>query len=490
MEMPPRGKTHSPEIMIHPIISLPERIPLTSRRTALALTVVLAGFSLALVASCRRAEPRANTRPVEYIIFEGGGPDQGPGGDHHDANRAAILEKFGPADPASSRMVGYGIQQIRILTRSAASIAASEVVPALDAAEKTGIPVWLHIDPYYAWGADDEKRAEDAPPAKFWEHPEMREWQEFPRDGKLPSYIPRLWFNWGPMCSPVAAVPAIGSPKFLELARTQLRGGVLDPLSARLKRWHAEGKDHLFAGINIGWETQVTNYHYLSSIYDPANPIVAVEPKRVEGLRMDLGLVGAQLGYASLHWRGWNEDKLQATAREKGISRDEMFRQIAYGYIHDYMETLARECHEVGIASDKVYTHIVALATVNPPDTFMPPIWTAVNRYSTPGFTMDNKGDAKYDLAKLKSQIAGAPGSRGAVFGAVETYFKLNDKNYVEDEASCKKELDSLFGAGASVQVIFGSFPFGPETQAAAINAIKAWRAEKPHHPPSPAPES
>lgn len=138
----------------------------------------------------------------------------------------------------------------------------------------------------------------------------------------------------------------------------------------------------------------------------------------------------------------------------------------------------AKACHDAGVDREKVYTHIVALSTDNPANTFMPPIWTAVNPYSTPGFTMDNKGGAKYDMARLKEELVAAPGSRGAVFANVETYFGLGSNKYVIDAESYKEEIDTLFGDGATAMVVYGTFPFGSKTPAAGIAAIKTWLKE------------
>ena len=427
---------------------------------------------------------QAEEKPTQYVIFEGGGPDQGPGPDM-DLNLARLREAFGANDAAAPRMYGYGVQQIRILTRSTSFLGA-EINQALDTAERNNVPFWLHLDPLYAWGADLESRPDDAPAVKFWKHPEMREWREFPTGGELPSYTPRLWFNWGPWCSPVEAFPAIGSPLFVAFARKQLREGVLVPLAARLKKWHAEGKDHLFAGINVGWEIYIPNYHegWLAvSKQGREWPVRAEFRRKIRGLQMDESLVGSQLGYASLHWRGWTEECLRTAAQQEGITRDEKFRRLCYESMHDYMQALAKECFDHGLSPDKIYTHIVALASVVEPDTNMPEIGTAVNPYSTPGFTMDNKGGARFDLANLKQQITRSPGSRGAQFGAVETYFGLGGKNYVTNEVSYKQELDEMFAHGARVQVIFGAFPLGKNTPASALAAINTWLREKPARP-------
>jgi hypothetical protein len=432
----------------------------------------MAGLILGVLfaGSCLAASADQN---VEYMVFEGGGPDQGPGPNMKN-NMTALLDKFGPVDPSSSRMIGYGVQQIRILSRSTAAVA-ERVNEALDAAERTGIPVWLHIDPIYGWGAETEASASDAPAVKFWKHPEMREWREFPGiDDKLPGHIPRLWFCWGPWCS-LPAFPAIGSPAFVEFARTQLRDGVLVPLAARLDQWNAEGREYLFAGINVGWEDHIPQY---PADWASRGPIRAEYPETVAGLAIDENLFGAQLGYASLYWRGWDEKRLVDTAAEKGISRDQLFLQLGYECIHDYMQVLAKECSHYGVGPDKVYTHIVALATVGEPNSSWPPIWTAVNPYSTPGFTMDNKGAAKYDIEVLKQLLAEAPGSRGTGFGAVETYHQLGADNYVTDEASFREELDGLFGNGARVKVVYAAFPITPQSPEASFSVIRQWLKE------------
>lgn len=437
--------------------------------------------ALVMAALVGHSAVQAGGKPIQYIIFEGGGPDQGPG-HNMPLNLIALREAFGPNDPTAPRMYGYGIQQIRILTRSS-SFLIGEINQALDVAEQNNLPLWLHLDPLYAWGADLESRPEDAPAVKFWKHPTMREWREFPTDGELPSHIPRLWFNWGPWCSPVEAFPAIGAPSFVAFARRQLREGVLTPLAARIKKWGAEGKEHLFAGINVGWEIYIPNYHAGWLAYSKQGrdgPVRAKFPQEIRGLAMDESLVGSQLGYASLHWLGWTEERLRTAARLEGLTRDAKFRQLCYQAMHDYMQALAKECADHGLSPDKVYTHIVALASVTEPDTNMPEIWTAVNPYSTPGFTMDNRGGARFDFVRLKQQMAQAPGNRGVQFGAVETYFGLGGTNYVTNAASYKRELDEMFAQGARVQVVFGAFPFSRNSPAAAVEAVTRWLRETP----------
>ncbi|MFG0263992.1 MAG: hypothetical protein ACF8AM_02435 [Rhodopirellula sp. JB055] len=413
---------------------------------------------------------------IQYVVLEGGGPDQGPGRDV-EANVRSMARRFGPMPASSKRMVAYGVQQLRILSRSS-KVVQEDVEQALDLAERTGIPVFLHLDSCYGWGADDTLPSEDQPAVQFWKHPEMREWDRFPVNGELPNCIPRPWFNWGPWCSPAPAIPAFGSPAFADFASSQLDEGVLAPLVARLKRWRSENREHLFAGINVAWEAHLPDFAdpFFQLLIDREKGVVRAEaPRSAKGIELDRSFIGKQLGYASLHWRGWDEERLVKAAKQEGISRDEKFRQLCYLAIHNYMETLARTCHERGLPSDRVYTHIVALATVKPASTTRPPVWTAVNSFSTPGFTMDNRGGAKFNLQKLLSQIGQASQTEPVRFGVVESYFRLGDRIYVDDADSCRQELEDLFAEGANLQAFYGGFPLVKRTPEAALQAVQAW---------------
>ncbi|EMI22154.1 hypothetical protein RMSM_00921 [Rhodopirellula maiorica SM1] len=413
---------------------------------------------------------------IQYIVLEGGGPDQGPGRDVS-ANMHSMARRFGSMLASSRRMVAYGVQQLRILSRSS-DVVRQDVEQVLDLAERTGIPVFLHVDSCYGWGAEDVANSEDGPPTRFWLHPEMREWDRFPEAGKLPDRIPRPWFNWGPWCSPAPAVPATGSPTFAAFACSQLDEGVLSPLVARLKQWRSQGREHLFAGINIGWEVHLPDFGdpaMLRLINRESGVVRAEAPRSARGIEMDRAFIGKQLGYASLHWRGWNEQRLLQAAKNEGISREAKFRQLCYQSIHDYMETLAKSCHDRGIAPGRVYTHIVALATVKPASTTRPPIWTAVNRYSTAGFTMDNRGGARFNLPELIQQIRKANGEQEVRFGVVESYFRLGDRVYVDDADQCRRELEEMFAAGARMQAFYGGFPLARRTPDAALLAIQQW---------------
>ena len=407
-----------------------------------------------------------------YTIIEGGGPDQGPGRDL-DYNIDAMLSELDTQNPSNYFKYGYGLQQIRLLSRST-DVMEERINEMCEIADDTGIPVWLHIDPIYAWGANTESSPDDAPSVKYWNDPEMREWREFPSGGQLPTYIPRFWFNWGAWCTPAPAFPAIGSPKFIKFACRQLQEGVLEPLSVWRSKWESEGREYLFAGINVGWETQIPYY----SSTKLNSGIVASFPSSVAGLQIDPGLVGVetQFGYASLYWRGWTESSLQAAASLEGITYNQKLHDELYRCIHDYMSSLAKECANTGIGPDKVYTHIVALESAQYDiASNHPPIWTSVNPYSTPGFTLDNRGGAKFNLSSLKELIGNAKGNRGKRFGMVESYIQLGSNIYVTDAEDWVYEMNDMFNRGAQAISYYGSCPIDTRAPQEGIDAINLW---------------
>jgi hypothetical protein len=141
------------------------------------------------------------------------------------------------------------------------------------------------------------------------------------------------------------------------------------------------------------------------------------------------------------------------------------------------LETLARVCVENGIPKDHVFTHIVPMASIDPslirPST--PPIWTAVNSYSIPGFTMDNRGAAIYNLTALKSQIIAADPLQNH-FAVSESYFF----NY-KDEESMRDNLAEAFNNGGLMKSIYGALPFSNDDPQpiGAIKAVREWLTTK-----------
>ena len=410
----------------------------------------------------------AGQSDIQYLIFEGGGPDEGPG-PNQTINIASLKDVFGEVNPNAKRMYAYGKQQIRFLTRSIEFIR-NEMESAFRLAEQTNVPLFLHIDPIYGWGADGENSSIDAPIIKYWNNETMREWIEFPLNkNELPNRIPRTWFNWGSWCSPTSAFPAIGAPNFKNFSVIQFNQSVSQPLSQWLIKLNEQNKSYLFAGINIGWETSLLNYRNI----DPAHRPTAVWPVNARNITMKEWEAGAQLGYATLYWQGWNEEKLVTEARIRNITRDALFNFLCFQAIQNYLQILAKVCLDNHISRKLIFTHIVPMASVDPSriETTVPPIWTAVNNYSIPGFTMDNRGAAVYNLTELKHQITIVDPSQ-LHFSVSESYLF----NY-GDEESMRLNLAEAFDNGALIKAIYGALPFSSQDPqpAGAIKAIQQW---------------
>ncbi len=404
-----------------------------------------------------------------YLAFEGSVEDY-----RRDIPYLKMI--LGPDDGKAPHQYAYGIGTVPLLTRSTKYLA-RVVNDAFDVAEAENVPILFHLDPMYGFLANTEKHPEDAPATKYWEIPEMREWLNFPDGNRLPTQIPRPWFNWGSWVSPAPALPAFGSTTFLKFAETQLRLGLANPIGQRLARLRRLHREYLFAGVSVGWET-----HFLDNRgIDPKNPPEAVWLVESRGVRMQPWEVNGQTGYASLYWMGWNADKLAREASRQSATPANVFDSLCFKAVHDYMEGLAGTLVKAGLSPSQIFTHIVAISTVHPEatNTFIQPTWVAVNPYSVPGFTMDNRGAAVYNLAVLKSQIAAADPNQPH-FAAIESYLA----NY-RDEASCSASLHEAFDNGAVIKVLFGPFGKGtpfeldPKPRGATLAILKWLRSSK-----------
>ena len=381
-----------------------------------------------------------NAPPSTYVVI-------GLSKETPDKDLEKLTELFGPAHPGPGRHYAISMESLDAFTRSPTFLAA-EINRQFDFAERKNTPIFFHIDPEHGFGADTETSPADAPPVKYWKDPDMCEWAGFPEPGQAPR-VPRLWFNWGAwVCMP--AIPCFSSPKFLDLAAKQMAAGIAGPIAARVRKLDASGKGYLFAGINIGWETGIPSYHF-----DPAKlPVSTYSSHRIA---MEPWEAQLRAGYAALHWQGWNQARLDAEAQARGITSNALFEELCDQTIHDYNQFLAKSCFDQGISRDRIFTHIVAIPSVKPErtSTGWPPIWTAVNSYSTPGFTMDNRGAAIYDLANLRREIAAADPNQ-AHFAAIEAYVR-----HYHDEAGFDAFLHEVFDHGGITMCLYGTFPAG-----------------------------
>ena len=339
-----------------------------------------------------------------------------------------LITIFGENNNKSKKMFAFGINCIPCLTRSVSDLK-SKVNEGFDLAEKYDVPVMFHIDPMYGLGVthDGKIEKEEEPEIKYWEKPDMCEWANFPEKGEKHGRIPRIWFNWGSWFSPAPAMPCFASPKLEKFLVSQLKNGVVDVIMKRCKKLKKQNKSYLFVGLNIGWETHIQDHTHWAS---QKGEIVSMHTNTVVMQEWEKG----KAGFAALHHKGWNAEKLEKEANKQNISTDELFFNLCSEVIHENMELLAKTAFDAGISKRKIYTHIVPTHSVDPiPSTFRPPVWTAVNKYSTPGFTMCIGNGAKYEVNNLRKIIKKADPTQEN-FVAAECYvlYKKTEKEFAD----------------------------------------------------------
>lgn len=364
----------------------------------------------------------------------------------YDVNEAVVclVSQLGANNPSSDRMYAFGLHAMPLLTRSVA-VLKDQVDVVFDIAEKHDVPVYLHIDPMYGFGMGDIPEGEE-PALRFWEHPGMCEWVNFPEAGEKHGKIPGCWVNWGRWLKVSSALPNYESPELKKFYKSQLEDGVLKPIKKRLLALEQKGKGYLFAGLNIGWETRFQDKS------DLAGQAITNEFNTIEIMQE---WEKAKTGYAALHTRGWNDASLEREAEKKGISKDRLFYKLCGESIHGNMELLAKTALDCGIARNRIYSHIVAIesydgGSLSGTSVDNPPIWTALNDYCVPGFTLDKHGAAKYDMEKMRKVFK----ARGHEFeyGAVETYLY----HYPTGEEYIA-QLNEFFDSGATLVSVLGA---------------------------------
>jgi len=380
-----------------------------------------------------------------------------------------LSKSIGKQDPKTGKMYGFGMCVPQLLTQSIAEMQVL-INMGFDLALKYDVPVFFHCDYLYDM---TPKNGGGANP-KFYEDPLMCEWTDFPKDGLTHGPVPRTWFNWGAWHAR-PAVPCFEAPRFKKFIHKQLEEGVAKPIVSRVKNLRSEGKEYLFAGMSAGWETHVPDYSPPHYGLDPNKPpVYETDPSYV----MQPWEMGPT-GYAALYWLGWNRQSLNEEIKKRNTTEKELVAQLLHKVTHDYMERCAKIANDAGIDKNKIYTHIVPMDSVRSHSTsFVPPIWAAVNEYSTPGFTLSQGSGAVYDLDNLKAKIAKADPTQNK-FGCIEGYV-----NHLHGYEKFKGFLNELSENGASLINILGwtepaHSPYSIDSKGAEIKAVKDWIAVK-----------
>ncbi|MGM5470144.1 hypothetical protein ACS386_07695 [Flavobacteriaceae bacterium LMO-SS05] len=350
---------------------------------------------------------------------------------------------FGEIKKDSKFKYAFGLPGPMLLTQSVDEMQ-DQINKAFDAAEKYNVPVYFQLDDCNNY----TDQFGDGSDIKFYENPDWVEWVSFPKDGEnwggqQNGRPPYFWFNWGSWMH-AKAFPAFQSPGYRDFIVNRLREGVLKPLNIRYNKLKAEGRAYLFAGMAIGWETHIPDYSSSNSVLqvNPDNlPISVINGDRMEPWE------ATKFGYNSLHILGHDQYDLDVLNR----------------VIHDYSELLAKTAFESGIPKHKIFTHIVGMMSAYPDlrTTFSPPIWTAVNEYSVPGFTMSPVTCA-YNIETLTAEIKKADPTQN-YFALAEGYSLGVDQNF--------KQADDYFASMFNNNALFVSvFGWGREPPASMFS--------------------
>jgi len=339
---------------------------------------------------------------------------------------------FGAITADAPYKYAFGLSGPMLLTQSVQQMQ-YQVNKAFDIAEKYNVPVYFQLDDINNYTVEF---GSDANP-KFYENPSWCEWVAFPGagetwGGQANGRLPYYWFNWGNWMH-AKAFPNLQSPGFRAFVKSQLENGVLPVLNTRYNQLKTKGKAYLFAGMAIGWETHIPDYSADNTLYN-VNP-AALPVNANLGDQMQPWEAG-KLGYAALHTLGY-------TAYDK---------ERLYQVIHDYSELLAKTVYDSGIPREKIFSHIVGIKSAHPnlSTTFAPPIWTAVNDYSIPGFTL-SPVSCPYNLNTLKAEINLADAQQ-ANFANVEGYSIGVNGSFAQADAY----FGDMFGHGAAMVAVFG----------------------------------
>ncbi len=339
---------------------------------------------------------------------------------------------FGEIDPAGPYKYAFGIAGPMLLTQSVAEMQ-DEIRLAFNAAEKYNVPVYFQLDDCNNYTTQFGSGALP----KFYENPDWCEWVSFPvfsetwggeSNGRLPYY----WFNWGRWMH-ASSFPCFQSEGLRNFVVRQMKEGVLNPLNERLDALRKAGKEYLFAGMAIGWETHIPDYSTGNTVLNinPSDLLVNV----LANDRMQ-PWEAARYGYHSLSI----------------LDKASYDLETLYDVIHDYSELLARTAYDSGIPKEKIYSHMVGFmsARTDLRTTFAPPVRAAVNAYCTPGYTL-SPVTCPYNLDTLVNEIRKADSDQDE-FACAEGY----DRGVNGSFAQADSYFDSMFGHGAALVTVFG----------------------------------
>ena len=406
-----------------------------------------------------------------------------------------IRDEFGAQAAGSGRHIGFTPGLFPAMNWKPETLQA-RTVQALDLAEESGLPVFFHLDDMHFGYARPE----------FFRDPEVAEWSAFPGAGHQHGpIVKRYWLNWGRWMVFPQPPPCFESPRFRADVAQRLAKDIAAPIVERLKQWEADGKGHLFAGIAVGNETVVPDYRPAASAPDGEEPLGIDTSRRppVEFRMRRDEMVRA--GYHALHLRGYDAESLAKLARQQSKTAETVTGELLHDIAHDYAEYRAKTLRDAGIPRARIYTHFTSpfrpfmeKLDRNLPSSvggagmtyFMPPVKSAVNPHSRPGFTVSRE---MLDLVDLSAKLGG-----NAPWAVVESYATTGQPGEPQTREQYEQFLGGLFARAARVVKLYGwneqarsPFKVGPGVKQAIRNWVEGkelpgtWQGRHPQDGPT-----
>lgn len=378
----------------------------------LLLAVILAShfFSVSRAA--------AEQPPTQYLLFQvlTGGPDPTTGvfsrllaKDELHGVVKKIAKAVRPASNDPNRILGFSVGPIAM--DQGADDARAAISEAFDIALKTDMAVAVHLDDFMFW-----KKA-SWPDGRFLRDMNgTAEWTDW-----AGTAAPPLKIGWLENANNLAPQMCYESPSIKSFVRHWVRDVIGLHIKKQLDRLIEAGKQRLFAGVFVGWESNLSyGYCSLTNLgFSALNPPVEFDRKRQRIVQRHIG-------------------RFAKGIYDAGIPRDLIFTHI-------------------GVLSQQQYDNIVKgltpeeLAALQQSTTVRAP-WVAFNDYSLPGFSgylMDIFGDIYDVVDKFGGRVWGIPeGSNGPPMHGLFGHSPLSWETY----------LARSFNHGAKVVNLFGGF--------------------------------
>jgi hypothetical protein len=422
--------------------------------------IVLIGISTG-ANSCKQTEnpvlPSNNGTETQYLMFQLFTYGPNPMGITQpwssNAVRSqidAILVAIGDSANADhSRQLGFAIGPISLdHTDQYIRTAISE---SFNIALEKNIAVEIHIDESMFWMQRSD----------LWNNVNNVEWSDWNQ-----TIIPHRYIGWAPIT--LAPQMCYNSPGIRQEVGRIAKDVIGDELKKGIDLLKASGKEHLFAGVVVGWETHLADYRYIHPLDSAAN---------------SLGIPRVQMGYNALTNLGYSSNNQPANI-------DSVLERV----VHDYAELWAQKIVEVGVPSNRIYTHIAFMVFENEqeavnqftsifgfPASLLGIIHTtpatAYNNYSRPGystypvnFKINNQDGllSKILVERTKHGNQHWASSEGVNVILGTTTSQLTWEEY----------LSGMYNNGASLVNIFGyhdySSPYGAATR--SPEAVAAYK--------------